>query len=132
MAYEGMIAETISIRGDKNEPISAYVARPLGPGLDNRISVPLANGTARLTAITDTVNWNARAFIAGPSNRNVDASLFKNFDVTEKVKVRFTADFFNALNHPNNANPNNATGLQDLSTQTNEPRIVQFSLRLSF
>src|SRR5277367_6018958 len=32
MAYEGMIAETISINGDKNEPISAYVARPLGPG----------------------------------------------------------------------------------------------------
>src|SRR5207244_7081628 len=32
MAYEGMIAETISISGDKNEPISAYVARPLGPG----------------------------------------------------------------------------------------------------
>ena len=32
MAYEGMIAETISINGDKNEPISAYVARPLGAG----------------------------------------------------------------------------------------------------
>ena len=32
MAYEGMIAETISIPGDKNQPISAYVARPLGPG----------------------------------------------------------------------------------------------------
>jgi carboxymethylenebutenolidase len=32
MAYEGMIAETLSINGDNNEPISAYVARPLGPG----------------------------------------------------------------------------------------------------
>ena len=32
MAYEGMIAETIAIRGNNNEPISAYVARPLGPG----------------------------------------------------------------------------------------------------
>src|ERR1700693_1335263 len=32
MAYEGMIAETIAINGDKHEPISAYVARPLGPG----------------------------------------------------------------------------------------------------
>jgi carboxymethylenebutenolidase len=32
MAYEGMIAETIAINGDKNEPISAYVARPLGRG----------------------------------------------------------------------------------------------------
>src|SRR2546430_16889814 len=32
MAYEGMIAETISMNGDKGEPISAYVARPLGSG----------------------------------------------------------------------------------------------------
>ena len=32
MAYEGMIAETISINGDKGEAISAYVARPLGAG----------------------------------------------------------------------------------------------------
>ena len=32
MAYEGMIAERITINGDKNEPISAYVARPLGAG----------------------------------------------------------------------------------------------------
>src|SRR5215813_7786781 len=32
MAYDGMIAETISINGDKHEPISAYVARPLGSG----------------------------------------------------------------------------------------------------
>src|ERR1700745_24854 len=32
MAYESMIAERISINGDKGEPISAYVARPLGAG----------------------------------------------------------------------------------------------------
>jgi len=32
MAYEGMIAETIAIDGDAGEPISAYVARPLGAG----------------------------------------------------------------------------------------------------
>lgn len=32
MAYEGMIAETVTINGNNGEPISAYVARPLGPG----------------------------------------------------------------------------------------------------
>jgi carboxymethylenebutenolidase len=32
MAYEGMIAETVSIRGHNGDTISAYVARPLGPG----------------------------------------------------------------------------------------------------
>ena len=32
MAYESMIAETITINGNNGEPISAYVARPMGPG----------------------------------------------------------------------------------------------------
>ena len=32
MAYEGMIAEIVSVPGDKYQPISAYLARPLGPG----------------------------------------------------------------------------------------------------
>lgn len=32
MAYEGMIAETISITGHNGDTISAYVARPLGAG----------------------------------------------------------------------------------------------------
>ena len=32
MHYEGMLAEIVSIPGNKGELISAYVARPLGPG----------------------------------------------------------------------------------------------------
>lgn len=32
MVYEGMIAETVAISGNNGEPISAYVARPLGEG----------------------------------------------------------------------------------------------------
>src|SRR5499425_1006067 len=32
MAYQGMIAEIVSVPGDNNQPISAYLARPLGPG----------------------------------------------------------------------------------------------------
>lgn len=32
MAYEGMIAETVGIIGHDGDPISAYTARPLGPG----------------------------------------------------------------------------------------------------
>lgn len=105
---------------------------PVGAAFDNRVPVRLADGTIRLTPITDTVSWNSRAFVLGPSNWNVDASVFKNFSVTERMKVRFTADLFNALNHPNDVNPNSTTGLQDLSQQSNDPRIVQFSLRLSF
>ncbi|MBL8292602.1 MAG: hypothetical protein JNN08_12240, partial [Bryobacterales bacterium] len=108
------------------------VLRPLGPNLDNRLPQTLANGTTRLTPITDTVNWNARNFFRGPGAWTVDASLFKNFQLAEKVQLRFTADFFNMLNHPLDNNPNATTGLQDLATQPNDPRIVQFSARISW
>jgi len=32
MAYEGMLAEMVTITGDQGDLINAYVARPLGPG----------------------------------------------------------------------------------------------------
>ena len=111
---------------------SARKLHPLGAAFDNRLPVTLTNGTVRLTPITDTVNWNSRAFILGPTNWNADGSVFKNFSITEAVKLRVTADFFNVFNHPNDVNPNGGTGLQDLSQQANDPRIIQFSMRLSF
>ncbi|MEO7142555.1 MAG: hypothetical protein ABI165_03545, partial [Bryobacteraceae bacterium] len=110
----------------------ARAIHPVGGSFDNRIGVPLANGTVRQTAITDTLSWNPRAFILGPSNWNVDASVFKNFNLTEALHLRFTADLFNALNHPVDPAPNASTGLQDLTTQTNSPRIIQLSLKLQW
>jgi hypothetical protein len=111
---------------------SQRVMHPVGGAFDNRISQPLANGTTRLTSITDTVNWNARAFFLGPRAWNVDGSLFKWFYFGEAARLRFTADFFNAFNHPNSVNPNATTGLMDLSVQSNEPRIIQFSARFEW
>jgi hypothetical protein len=108
------------------------VMRPVGTGFDNRIPQVLKNGTVRQTSITDMVSWNSRAFILGPRAWNSDISLFKNFAYKERYNLRFTADFFNAFNHPNDPNPNSTTGLQDLSVQTNDPRIIQFSLRFSW
>lgn len=108
------------------------VLRPLGPRLDNTLPQTLSNGTVRFTPIGATVNPNARAFFRGPGFWNLDMSLFKNFQIAERTQLRFTADFFNAPNHPVDVGPNATTGLQDLSQQANDPRIIQFSLRLSF
>jgi len=108
------------------------VLRPVGAAFDNRIPQVLATGAVRLTSITDTVNWNARSFYRGPGAWNTDVSVFKHFQIRERFKLRFTADFFNFFNHPNDAYPDGTTGLQDLTVSTNEPRIIQFSLRLQF
>ena len=108
------------------------VLRPLGPNFDNRLPQTLANGAVVQTNVNENLSWNARNFFRGPGSWNQDLSVFKNIQITERLRTRLTADFFNALNHPVDANPNATTGLQDLSTQVNSPRIIQFSLRVEW
>ena len=55
--------------------------------------------------IGELYNYSPRANIIGPGAWNTDASLFKNFKFLENGNVRFTADFFNVFNHPNDVNP---------------------------
>jgi hypothetical protein len=111
---------------------SQRVLRPLGPNFDNRVPQTLADGTVRLTPITEMLNWNARNFFRGPGAFNQDLSVFKWFSITERVRTRLTADFFNVFNHPVDIAPDATTGLQDLSRQSNDPRIIQFSLRVEW
>jgi hypothetical protein len=49
--------------------------------------------------------------------------------------VQLRADFFNALNHPNFAGPNNAASSStfgDITAMSTNPRVIQFALRFSF
>jgi hypothetical protein len=96
------------------------------------VPVQLANGTTRLTPITDAVNWNARNFFRGPGSWNSDITLSKYFTIKEGVQLQFSADFFNAFNHPVDIDPNEITGLQDLSQQANPPRVIQLRARFSW
>jgi len=111
---------------------SQRVLRQVGPQLDNRMPVQMADGSTRLTPITDLVNWNARNFFRGPGAWNADITISKMFSLTEKANLQFSADFFNAFNHPVDVNPNATTGLQDLSQQANGPRVIQLRGRISW
>ena len=106
--------------------------RPIGPNFDNRVPQTLANGKVVQTPITDNLSWNARNFMLGPAAWNQDISLFKYFSLTERIRLRMSGDFFNAFNHPNLNNPNATTGLINLSSQPNNPRIIQVGARLEF
>jgi hypothetical protein len=117
---------------------SQRIVRPLGSNFDNRLPVTLANGQVVETGY-DVLGWNAHNFMLSPGSWNEDLSAFKYFDITERIKVRFTSDFFNSFNHPlayilgdPNRTLNTTTGLLDLSKQENDPRIIQFSLRLEW
>ena len=95
-----------------------------------------------------------RNTIQGPGFWNIDMGILKNFQLTERLKLQFRSEFFNALNHPNYENPRNASnGSPTLTSSlfgrtccslasvpssstiiaTGEPsRVIQFALKLNF
>ncbi len=73
----------------------------------------------------------------GPFQQNWDLSLIRTFSVTERQKVRLTADFFDIWNHPAFSIPaftdvENPAAFGQIISTDNNPRIVQFSLTWSF
>jgi hypothetical protein len=55
---------------------------------------------------------SGRGILEGPGFKNVDASLFKNFGITERMKLQFRAEFFNVLNTPQFNVPNSGLSTQ--------------------
>jgi hypothetical protein len=81
-----------------------------------------------------------RGVYNGPGLANVDASLFKNTVIRERVSLQFRAEFFNLLNRANFATPNAtvfsggaispSAGL--ITTTDTTSRQIQFGLKLLF
>jgi hypothetical protein len=86
----------------------------------------------------------ARAPVYGPRFVNTDFSVIKNFPLSfrEGMNVQFRAEFFNLFNHPQfYMDGLGDSGQQDINTPSsfgvinntvNNPRLVQFALRLAF
>ena len=83
--------------------------------------------------------------VHGPDQSNFDIVLLKNTQVTERFGLDFRAEFFNAFNTPQFANPNNLNAGTAISgtfapdptfgqiTATNvNPRLIQLALKLNF
>jgi len=76
--------------------------------------------------------------LRGPGVANYDFSIFKRTAITEKVNLEFRAEAFNLFNRVQFGNPdrgqstaaNNTFGV--ISTQQNQPRLMQMALRLRF
>ena len=82
-----------------------------------------------------------RAPMYGPRFVNTDLSLIKHFTIREGMQLDFRSEFFNLFNHAQFFLPGGGSGMQDISssssfgkiTQTvNNPRLVQFALKLKF
>ena len=107
-------------------------------------------GCINQTTPTGILGGNQPSQIAGPTFYRWDFSIFKNFLITERVRMEFRSEFFNILNHPNFNYPgfggngvNAVSGSTDFnnahfgeigSTRDNpiDPRQIQFALKVYF
>jgi hypothetical protein len=97
----------------------------------NTTWVTLANGVIQRTTMDTGLNPRRNQFVLGPWSFNVDASLFKRVQLTERVSLRFNADFFNVLNDPGLAQPS-SDGIVSKRLSSNSPRNLQLTLRLTW
>ena len=132
--------------------------RPDQVGNPNRAGTVATNpGCVAPSKIHTTANWfnpcafaraaagelgNAnRAPLYGPHFVNTDLSLIKHFTIREGIQLDFRSEFFNLFNHAQFFLPGGGSGMQDISSQSsfgkitqtvNNPRLVQFALKLKF
>jgi hypothetical protein len=101
----------------------------------NNVTIMLNNGKSVVTGYNPGpagVNPFSQTVLPGPFNFVADMSLYKTFSITERVKLRFNIDAFNAFNIQGLRNPDATSGIQQLQMSYWTPRQVQFSVRLSF
>jgi hypothetical protein len=73
--------------------------------------------------------------VRSPGMNNTDATLSKDFAVTERLKVQFRASMFNILNHPVFSGPNTQFGnaaFGQISSQANLNRQWEFATKILF
>jgi hypothetical protein len=77
-----------------------------------------------------------RTQVSGPPQRQIDLSVFKNFQVSERIRSEFRAEMFNLTNTPSFNIPG-TTNFQSatfgrLDSQRNSPRQIQLALKFYF
>ncbi len=79
--------------------------------------------------------------LRGPGHINMDMSVFRRFQPTERFSIQFRAEFFNVSNTPHFANPNSnvassgfgiVTGMSNTGREGNDQRVTRVGLRLAF
>lgn len=144
-----------------NAPDNSY-SGPAHASRANCVSDPYAGATSDPSLYTTTGFFlNPAAFAVpapgtfgncsplpfhGPGIRDADLSLFKNIPITERYRLQFRAEFFNAFNHPNFASPGPYVGFPGTFQVNNtlspilgtgsggpgDPREIQFALKMFF
>jgi hypothetical protein len=131
-------AADVSNTGPAHDSRANCVGNPfIGTSTDPRNGFWLNANAFADPALGTFGNCGARNF-HGPGVQNVDLSLFKNFPITESMKVEFRAESFNLFNHANFTNPSafySPFSLGSFGKSFNtvtDPRELQFALKFYF
>lgn len=76
-----------------------------------------------------------RNLVRGPGLANLDASVFRNFAVRERVTLQLRLEAFNASNTPQFGNPNTDLSqgqFGSITQTTGNPRILQFAVKVLY
>ncbi len=98
----------------------------------NIVYVPMKNGTLQRIAQDNGLHPWRNQLVSGPRSWGLDASLFKNTRINERLVLRFNADFFNVLNMPGLNQPNSTSGIISLQNSADSARQLQLTLRLTW
>jgi len=118
----GMFGDRPNVAGDPNKGAPHKVSQWVSPSAFQRLD-PVANA--------GQFGNEARNSVNGPAYGSLDASIDKNFALSEKSKLQFRAEAFNVTNHTNLIPPvfdMNSPAFGQI-TEAQAARVFQFALK---
>jgi len=143
-SYNGLTVERPNQVGDPNRAGSVAANPTCTAPSEIHTKAHWFNQCAFMSAPAGELGTAPRAPVYGPRFVNTDFSVIKDFPLSfrEGMGLQFRAEFFNLFNHPQYwMSGTSATGEQDINTPStfgvinatvNNPRLVQFALKLKF
>lgn len=116
---------------------SPHLDGELANRLTKNFTIPYFDTSAFSAPASYTFGNTTRTlpYLRAPGVRNVDLSLFKEFQVLEQLKAQLRVEAFNAFNTPRFGSPNTQIGnanFGQITSQANQPRQMQIALKLLF
>ena len=140
--YTGGVFSVTAAGGSLNAPGNGQTADQIKPAVEIYGTRDLwfdPTAYAPVTAVRfGTSGWDQ---LRGPGLINLDLSIYRAFRITERFKMQFRAEGFNATNTPHFGNPRSdisssqpglITGVQNTGREGIDERMFRFGLRLSF